>query len=59
VTEATLPKPPPGWRRLIPTALSSSIGRGIRGNSRHGAGAMIAGVLAAIAVVLPSARDDW
>jgi hypothetical protein len=40
-------------------ALSLSIGWGIRGNFGHEAGAMIAGVLSAIAVAVLSARDDW
>ncbi len=41
------------------TALSLSIGWGIRGNFGHEAGAMIAGALVGIAVVLFSGRDDW
>ena len=48
--------PPIYW--LI-TALSLSIGWGIRGNFGHEFGAMIAGALAGIAVVLFSGRDDW
>ena len=40
-------------------ALSLSIGWGIRGNFGHEAGAMIAGVLSAIAVAVLSGRDDW
>lgn len=40
-------------------ALSLSIGWGIRGNFGHEAGAMIAGVLSAIAVALVSGREDW
>ncbi len=41
------------------TALSLSIGWGIRGNFGHEAGAMIAGALAGMAVALFSGRDDW
>jgi hypothetical protein len=41
------------------TALSLSIGWGIRGNFGHEYGAMIAGALAAIAMVLFSGRTDW
>ena len=39
--------------------LSLAIGWGIRGNFGHEYGAMIAGALAAMAVVLVSGRDDW
>ncbi len=41
------------------TALSLSIGWGIRGNFGHEFGAMIPGALAAMAVVLLSGREDW
>ncbi len=44
---------------LVLTALSLSIGWGIRGNFGHEFGAMIAGALAAIAVAITSGRDDW
>ncbi len=49
---------------LVPSAaflvaLSLSIGWGIRGNFGHEAGAMIAGVLSALAVAALSGRDDW
>ncbi|HEY2159278.1 MAG TPA: hypothetical protein VGH33_26870, partial [Isosphaeraceae bacterium] len=47
----------PGY--WLVTALSLSIGWGIRGNFGHEFGAMIAGALAAMAVVLFSGRDDW
>ena len=40
-------------------ALSLSIGWGIRGNFGHESGAMIAGVLSALAVAVLSDRDDW
>ena len=40
-------------------ALSLSIGWGIRGNFGHESGAMIAGVLSAIAVAVLSQRADW
>ncbi|MFO0947803.1 MAG: hypothetical protein U1D30_18090 [Planctomycetota bacterium] len=41
------------------TALSLSMGWGIRGNYGHEMGAMFPGALAAIAVCLMSAREDW
>src|SRR4029079_10966348 len=41
------------------TALSLSVGWGIRGNFGHEYGAMIPGALAAMAVVLLSGRPDW
>jgi hypothetical protein len=41
------------------TALSLSIGWGIRGNFGHEYGAMIPGALAAMAAVLLSGRADW
>jgi hypothetical protein len=44
---------------IILTALSLSIGWGIRGNFGHEFGAMIPGALAAMAVVLCSGRADW
>jgi hypothetical protein len=49
---------------LVPSAtflvaLSLSIGWGIRGNFGHEAGAMMAGVLSAVAVAVLSGRDDW
>lgn len=46
-------------RTILLTALSLSIGWGIRGNYGHEIGAMIPGVLAAIAVVLAVDRPDW
>ncbi|PYI87683.1 MAG: hypothetical protein DME26_05370 [Verrucomicrobia bacterium] len=44
---------------FILTALSLSIGWGIRGNFGHEFGAMIPGALAAMAAVLLSGREDW
>ncbi len=44
---------------LLLGALSLSIGWGIRGNFGHEYGAMIAGALAAMAVVLVAGREDW
>jgi hypothetical protein len=44
---------------LLLGGLSLSIGWGIRGNFGHEYGAMIAGALAAVAVVLVSGREDW
>ncbi len=46
-------------RTVFLTALSLSIGWGIRGNYGHEIGAMIPGALAAMAVVLAVDRDDW
>src|SRR5256714_14447556 len=45
--------------RLLWVGLSLSIGWGIRGNFGHEYGAMIPGVLATLAAVLLSGRDDW
>ncbi|HEU4752038.1 MAG TPA: hypothetical protein VFU47_02940, partial [Armatimonadota bacterium] len=53
------PAPSPPWPRLLLTALSLSLGWGIRGNFGHEAGAMLPGALAAMAVVLTSGREDW
>ncbi|QQS45903.1 MAG: hypothetical protein IPM66_18560 [Acidobacteriota bacterium] len=44
---------------IILTALSLSIGWGIRGNFGHEIGAMAPGALAAMAIALLSGRDDW
>src|SRR5438309_3547570 len=44
---------------ILGTALSLSIGWGIRGNFGHEYGAMIPGVLASLAAVLLSGRSDW
>ena len=49
----------PIWPLLILTALSLSIGWGIRGNFGHELGAAIPGALASMAVVLMSGRPDW
>src|SRR5262249_8019165 len=49
----------PGLVYFIVTALSLSIGWGIRGNFGHEYGAMIPGALAAMAAVLLSRRQDW
>ena len=43
----------------VATALSLSLGWGIRGNFGHEYGAMIPGALAALAAVLLSGRADW
>ena len=52
-----------GTKQAVPlflaTALSLSVGWGIRGNFGHEYGAMIPGALAAMAAVLLSGRDDW
>jgi hypothetical protein len=45
--------------RLLLVGLSLSIGWGIRGNFGHEYGAMIPGVLASLAAVLLSEREDW
>ncbi|MEK7675006.1 MAG: hypothetical protein AAB676_04110 [Verrucomicrobiota bacterium] len=47
------------WPLILVTALSLSIGWGIRGNFGHEYGAMIPGALAAMAAVLLSGREDW
>lgn len=47
------------WPFVLLTALSLSIGWGIRGNFGHEFGAMIPGALAAMAAVLLSGREDW
>lgn len=52
-------EPRPAWPGIVLTALSLSIGWGIRGNFGHEYGAMIAGALAAMAAVLASGREDW
>jgi len=44
---------------MLASALSLSIGWGIRGNFGHENGAMIPGALAAMAAVLLSGREDW
>jgi len=44
---------------FVLTALSLSLGWGIRGNFGHEYGAMIPGALAAVAAVLLSGRVDW
>jgi hypothetical protein len=48
------------WGTLVwLTALSLSVGWGIRGNFGHEFGAMIPGALAAMAAALLSGREDW
>jgi hypothetical protein len=47
------------FRSMVVCALSLSLGWGIRGNFGHAYGAMIPGVLAALAAVLLSGREDW
>jgi hypothetical protein len=44
---------------VLASALSLSIGWGIRGNFGHETGAMIPGALAAMAAVMLSGREDW
>ena len=44
---------------VLLTALSLSIGWGVRGNWGHEYGAMIPGALSAMAAVLLSGREDW
>lgn len=46
-------------RTVLLTGLSLSIGWGIRGNFGHEIGAMVPGALAAMAVVMAIAREDW
>jgi hypothetical protein len=47
------------WPAVLLTALSLSIGWGIRGNFGHEYGAMIPGALAAMGFCLLSGRQDW
>src|SRR4051794_38443367 len=47
------------WPVILLSALSLSIGWGIRGNFGHECGAMIPGALAALAVALLAGRADW
>lgn len=47
------------WKAVVLVALSLSIGWGVRGNWGHEYGAMIPGVLAALAAALVSGREDW
>jgi len=49
----------PGLGLFVLTALSLSVGWGIRGNYGHEIGAMTPGALAAMAAVLLSGREDW
>lgn len=51
----------PSWQfsSIFLVAISLSIGWGIRGNFGHEYGAMLGGVLAAIAAILVSGREDW
>src|SRR5262249_38166643 len=49
----------PNLLSVLWIGLSLSIGWGIRGNFGHEHGAMIPGVLAALAVVLLAGREDW
>ena len=49
----------PNTSFILLTALSLSVGWGIRGNFGHEYGAMIAGALAAMAACLLSGRADW
>src|ERR1051325_2589967 len=44
---------------ILATALSLSIGWGIRGNFGHETGAMLPGALATMAAVVLSGREDW
>ena len=47
------------WQSIILAMLSLSIGWGIRGNFGHEFGAMMPGMLCAVAVCLFSGRGDW
>lgn len=47
------------WTTIVLTALSLSVGWGIRGDFGHEYGAMFAGCLAALTVCLASGRPDW
>jgi hypothetical protein len=50
---------PHGSAFYVATALSLSLGWGIRGNFGHEYGAMIPGALASLAAILLSGRSDW
>jgi hypothetical protein len=47
------------WPAVVLAMLSLSIGWGIRGNYGHEFGAMIPGMLCAVAIALFSGREDW
>ena len=47
------------WQSIVLAMLSLSIGWGIRGNFGHEFGAMMPGMLCAVAVCLFSGRGDW
>ncbi len=47
------------WKEILFVALAMSLGWGIRGNFGHETGAMIPGVLGAMASVLIAGRKDW
>jgi hypothetical protein len=49
----------PFFGMVLLCALSLSLGWGIRGNFGHAYGALIPGVLAALAAVLLAGREDW
>ncbi|MFO1500740.1 MAG: hypothetical protein U1G07_20535 [Verrucomicrobiota bacterium] len=49
----------PAFWVILATALSLSLGWGIRGNFGHESGAMIPGALATMMAVLLSGREDW
>lgn len=47
------------WIYYLATALSLSVGWGIRGNFGHEYGALYPGALAALAIAVLSGREDW
>ena len=47
------------WPFILLTALSMSVGWGVRGQFGHEYGAALAGALGAMAVALLSGREDW
>lgn len=55
--QPSLPRPSAAF--VLLTALSLSLGWGIRGNFGHEYGAMLPGALAALAAILLSGRTDW
>ena len=59
IQNASCSTPLLNYKWLILCGLSLSIGWGIRGNFGHEYGAMMPGVLCAIAAVLLSGREDW
>jgi hypothetical protein len=54
-----LPAKPSSTLLVVLTALSVSIGWGIRGQFGHEYGAALAGAIGGIAIAILSGREDW